>query len=457
MFFSFFAELRAAKVPVSLREYLTLMEAMHRRVTAFDADGFYFLARTALVKDERHLDRFDRVFGHCFKGVETPSDPQTAIPDEWLRKIAERFLTEEEKQLIEALGGWEKLMETLRQRLAEQRSRHQGGNKWIGTTGTSPFGAYGYNPEGVRIGQQEGRNRSAVKVWDRREFRNLDDTVELGTRNIKLALRRLRQFAREGAADELDLGGTVKSTAHNAGWLDLKLVPQRHNAVKLLLFLDIGGSMEDHVRVCEELFSAARSEFKHLIHFYFHNCIYDSVWRDSRRRQVEQVPIIELIRTYNSSYRIVLVGDASMSPYEIEKKGRQRRTLERRVRRGVAAPPVRGLSASGVAQSRPGEILDWHRQHRNDPADLRRPHVSADPRRSRPGDSPPQASRLRLPDGILPEVRPPWPSPLSAPLGEYRRSPHARRSTACRAAGGRRRNGNRRRPGGRAATGNSVP
>jgi len=321
MFFSFFAELRAAKVPVSLREYLTLMEAMHRRVAAFDVDGFYFLARTALVKDERHLDRFDRVFGRCFKGVETPSDPQTAIPDEWLRKIAERFLTEEEKQLIEALGGWEKLMETLRKRLAEQRSRHQGGNKWIGTTGTSPFGAYGYNPEGVRIGQQEGRNRSAVKVWDRREFRNLDDTVELGTRNIKLALRRLRQFAREGAADELDLGGTVKSTAHNAGWLDLKLVPQRHNAVKLLLFLDIGGSMEDHVRVCEELFSATRSEFKHLIHFYFHNCIYDSVWRDSRRRQVEQVPIIELIRTYNSSYRIVLVGDASMSPYEIEKKG----------------------------------------------------------------------------------------------------------------------------------------
>jgi len=321
MFFSFFAELRAAKVPVSLREYLTLMEAMHRRVAAFDVDGFYFLARTALVKDERHLDRFDRVFGRCFKGVETPSDPQTAIPDEWLRKIAERFLTEEEKQLIEALGGWEKLMETLRKRLAEQRSRHQGGNKWIGTTGTSPFGAYGYNPEGVRIGQQEGRNRSAVKVWDRREFRNLDDTVELGTRNIKLALRRLRQFAREGAADELDLGGTVKSTAHNAGWLDLKLVPQRHNAVKLLLFLDIGGSMEDHVRVCEELFSATRSEFKHLIHFYFHNCIYDSVWRDSRRRQVEQVPIIELIRTYNSSYRIVLVGDASMSPYEIEKEG----------------------------------------------------------------------------------------------------------------------------------------
>jgi len=321
VFFSFFAELREAKVPVSLREYLTLMEAMQKRVAAFDIEDFYFLARTALIKDERHLDRFDRVFGHCFKGIETPADPRTAIPDEWLRKLAERFLTEEEKQTIEALGGWEKLMETLRQRLAEQRSRHQGGSKWIGTAGTSPFGAYGHNPEGVRVGQHEGRNRSAVKVWDRREFRNLDDTVELGTRNLKLALRRLRQFAREGAAEELDLGGTVKSTAHNAGWLDLKLVPELHNAVKLLLFLDVGGSMEDHVRICEELFSAARSEFKHLIHFYFHNCIYDAVWRDSRRRHVEQVPVMELIRTYDRSYRIVLVGDASMSPYEIEKEG----------------------------------------------------------------------------------------------------------------------------------------
>ena len=321
MFFSFFAELREAKVPVSLREYLTLMEAMRKRVAAFDIEDFYFLARTALVKDERHLDRFDRVFGHCFNGIETPADPRTAIPDEWLRKLAERFLTEEEKQTIEALGGWEKLMQTLRQRLAEQRSRHQGGSKWIGTAGTSPFGGYGYNPEGVRIGQHEGRNRSAVKVLDRREFRNLDDTVEIGTRNLKLALRRLRQFAREGAAEELDLGGTVKSTAHNAGWLDLKLVPERHNAVKLLLFLDVGGSMEDHVRICEELFSAARSEFKHLIHFYFHNCIYDAVWRDSRRRHVEQVPVMELIRTYDRSYRIVLVGDASMSPYEIEKEG----------------------------------------------------------------------------------------------------------------------------------------
>src|SRR6516165_9013672 len=311
MFFSFFAELRGAKVPVSLREYLTLMGAMERRVVAFDIEEFYFLARTSLVKDERHLDRFDRVFGHCFKGIETLPDPKAEIPEEWLRKLAERFLTEEEK----------KLMETLRQRLAEQKARHQGGGKWIGTAGTSPFGAYGSHPEGIRIGQEEGRNRSAVKVWDKREFRNLDDTVELGTRNIKLALRRLRQFAREGAAEELDLAGTVKSTAHNAGWLDLKLVPERHNTIKLLLFVDVGGSMEDHVRICEELFSATRSEFKHLVHFYFHNCIYDSVWRDSRRRQVEQTPVMEMIHTYDASWRVVLVGDASMSPYEIKKEG----------------------------------------------------------------------------------------------------------------------------------------
>src|SRR6202040_763254 len=249
VFFSFFLELREAKVPVSLREYLTLMEAMQKRVAAFDIEDFYFLARTARVNDERYPDRFDRAFGHCFKGIEPRPDPQSGIPDAWLRKLAERFLTEEEKKLIEALGGWEKPMESLRRRPAEQRARHQGGNKWMGTAGTSPFGAPGYNPEGVRIGQQEGRNRSAVKVWDRREFRNLDDNVELGTRNIKLALRRLRQFAREGAAEELHLDGTVKSTAHNAGWLDLKLVPERHNTVKLLLFVDVGGSMEDHVRV----------------------------------------------------------------------------------------------------------------------------------------------------------------------------------------------------------------
>src|SRR3954467_12330743 len=324
MFISFFLELRAAKVPASLREFLTLLEAMRQGVARFDIDEFYFLARACLVKDERHLDRFDRVFGHCFNGIETPQDPAAELPDEWLKALAERYLTEEEKKLVEALGGWDKLMETLRQRLAEQKGRHQGGNKWIGTAGTSPFGAFGYNPEGVRIGRkqgEEGGNRTAVKVWDRREFRNLDDTVELGTRNIKLALRRLRQFARQGAELELDLPGTIRSTAHNAGWLDLKMVPERHNAVKLLLFLDVGGSMDDHIRICEELFSATRGEFKHLVHFYFHNCLYDTVWKDSRRRHVEQTPLMEILRTYDPGHKIVLVGDASMSPYEIDKEG----------------------------------------------------------------------------------------------------------------------------------------
>jgi uncharacterized protein with von Willebrand factor type A (vWA) domain len=318
VFISFFLELRAAKVPASLREFLTLLQAMQQRVALFDIEEFYFLARATLVKDERHLDRFDRVFGHVFKGIETP---QTELPEEWLIKLGERHLTEEEKQLVEALGGWEKLMETLRQRLAEQKGRHQGGNKWIGTGGTSPFGAHGYNPEGVRIGQKSEGNRSAVKIWDKREFRNLDDTVELGTRNIKLALRRLRQFAREGAELELDLPDTIRSTAHNAGWLDLKMVPERHNAVKLLLFLDIGGSMDDHVRVCEELFSAARGEFKHLEYFYFHNCLYDTVWKDSRRRHVEQIDVLQILRTYDAGHKVVLVGDASMSPYEIQKEG----------------------------------------------------------------------------------------------------------------------------------------
>jgi uncharacterized protein with von Willebrand factor type A (vWA) domain len=321
MFINFFLELRAAKVPTSLREFLTLLEAMQRRVALFDIDEFYFLSRTALVKDERHLDRFDRVFGQVFKGLETPTDPETEIPEEWLKKLAERYLTQEEKAQIEALGGWEKLMETLRERLAEQKGRHQGGKKWIGTAGASPFGAHGYNPEGIRIGPKSAGNRTAVKVWDKREFRNLDDTLELGTRNIKIALRRLRQFAREGADLELDLPGTIRSTANNAGWLDLQLVPERRNTIKLLLFLDIGGSMEDHVRICEELFSAARTEFKHLVHFYFHNCLYDTVWKDSRRRHVEQIDVMEVLRTYDAGHKIVFVGDASMSPYEIEKEG----------------------------------------------------------------------------------------------------------------------------------------
>jgi uncharacterized protein len=321
MFANFLLELRAAKVPVSLKEYLTLMEAMRARIAAYDIEDFYYLARAALVKDERHLDKFDRVFGQVFKGIETPTDPQTAIPAEWLRRLAEKLLTEDEKREIAALGGWEKLMEALRQRLQEQRGRHEGGSKWIGTAGTSPFGAYGYNPEGVRMGQEESRNRSAVKVWDKREFRNLDDRVELGTRNIKLALRRLRQFAREGAAQALDLDDTIRSTARNAGWLDLKLVAERHNAVKVLLLLDIGGSMDGHIRACAALFSAASTEFKHLKHLYFHNCPYEALWPDAARRRVEAVPTFDVLRTYDASYKLIFVGDASMSPYELQEPG----------------------------------------------------------------------------------------------------------------------------------------
>jgi uncharacterized protein with von Willebrand factor type A (vWA) domain len=321
MFAGFFLELREAKVPVSLREYLTLIEAMKQNLAGYSVDDFYYLSRAALVKDERNLDKFDRVFGHYFKGLETVAEPGAEIPEEWLRKLAEKLLTEEEKKQIEALGGWEKLMETLRQRLAEQKGRHQGGSKWIGTAGTSPFGAYGYNPEGVRIGQEGNRNNRAVKVWDKREFKNLDDRVELGTRNIKIALRRLRQFAREGAAEELDLDDTIRSTARNAGWLDIKMVPERHNAVKVLLLLDIGGSMDGHVRTCEELFSATRAEFKHLEYFYFHNCPYEALWRDAWRRHVERTPTTQVLHTYDASYKLIFVGDASMSPYEIVQPG----------------------------------------------------------------------------------------------------------------------------------------
>ena len=319
MFAHFFLELRQAGVPVSLKEYLTLMEAMRRGIAEYSIDDFYYLSRTSMVKDERNIDRFDRVFGHVFKGLEPPEDEDLAaeIPEEWLRKMAELYLTEEERAEIEALGGWDKLMETLRERLAEQKGRHQGGSKWIGTAGTSPFGAYGYNPEGVRIGQHESRHRRAVKVWDRREFKNLDDQVEIGTRNIKVALRRLRRFAREGAETELDLPDTIKSTARNGGYLDIKMVPERHNMVKVLLFLDIGGSMDDHVRVCEELFSAARTEFKHLEYFYFHNCMYERVWRDNRRRHTETIDTWEVLRTYPHDYKAIFVGDATMSPYEI--------------------------------------------------------------------------------------------------------------------------------------------
>jgi uncharacterized protein with von Willebrand factor type A (vWA) domain len=321
MFAGFFLELRQAKVPVSLREYLTLLEAVGRNLADYSVDDFYYLSRAALVKDERNLDKFDRVFGHHFKGIETIGDAGVEIPEEWLRRLTEKVLSEEEKRLIESLGGWDKLMETLQKRLAEQKGRHQGGSKWIGTAGTSPFGAYGYNPEGVRIGQDGSRNKRAVKVWDKREFKNLDDQIELGTRNIKLALRRLRQFAREGAPTELDLDDTIRSTARNAGWLDLKLRPERHNAAKVLLCLDIGGSMDEHVKTCEELFSAARTEFKHLEYFYFHNCPYETLWKDAWRRHVERTPTSQVLHTYDQTYKLIFVGDASMSPYEIVQPG----------------------------------------------------------------------------------------------------------------------------------------
>ena len=318
MLIDFFFTLRAAQVPVSITEFLTLLNGLRQQVAGSSVDDFYYLARAALVKDERHYDRFDLAFGKHFEGLEALFDEVLGeVPMEWLERQAEKMLSEEEKRQIEALGGWDKLMETLKKRLQEQRERHQGGSKWIGTAGTSPFGAWGYNPEGVRIGQDESRHRRAVKVWDRRDFRNLDDSVELGTRNIKVALRRLRQFARQGAEEELDLDDTIRSTARNAGYLNLKMRPERRNAVKVLLFLDIGGSMDDHVRICQELFSATRTEFKHLEYFYFHNCVYESVWKDNRRRHAERIPTVEVMRTYGHDHKLIFVGDATMSPYEI--------------------------------------------------------------------------------------------------------------------------------------------
>ena len=322
MFIDFFGQLRAARVPVSLKEYLMLMEAMEHGIAAHSIDDFYHLSRATLVKDERHFDRFDVVFGHCFKGLEGGTlEIDLDLPEEWLRRLTERWLSEEDKAEIEALGGWDKLIERLRERLRAQARRHEGGKAWIGTAGTSPFGGHGYNPEGVRIGQGEGRKGRAVKVWDRRIFRNLDDQVILGTRNIKMALRRLRRFAREGAELELDLPDTIRSTARNGGHLDLKLVPERRNKVKVLLLLDVGGSMEPHARTCEELFSAARGEFKHLETFYFHNFLYERLWRDNRRRQATTVATWELLRTYGADYKLILVGDATMSPYEITTPG----------------------------------------------------------------------------------------------------------------------------------------
>ena len=322
MLTQFFFMLREGGLKPSITELLTLLEAMQKGVPDQSVEDFYYLSRAALVKDESQFDRFDRVFAAHFKGIEEAlKGLGEEVPEEWLRRQAELMLTEEEKQQIEAMGGFEELMKALRERLEEQDGRHEGGNKWIGTAGTSPFGAYGYNPEGVRIGQQGSRNRRATKVWDRREYRNLDDQVELGTRNIKIALRKLRKFAREGAADQLDLEDTIDKTARNAGLLDIRMVPERHNAVKVLLCLDIGGSMDDHIRVCEEMFSAARSEFKHLEYFYFHNFIYESMWKDNRRRHNERIGTHEITHKYSADYKLVFVGDATMSPYEIAYAG----------------------------------------------------------------------------------------------------------------------------------------
>lgn len=321
MFVNFFFELRDEKVPVTLREYLTLVEAIKEGCANYSVQDFYYLARSALVKDEKNLDKFDRVFGKCFEGIEfTHDEDQVEIPEDWLRQLTEKFFSEEERAALEEMD-WDELMETLKERLEEQDGRHEGGSKWIGTAGTSPFGAYGYNPAGVRIGQKENRNNKAVKVWDKRQFKNLDSDVEIGTRNIKVALRKLRRWAREGSPDELDLPDTIRSTARNAGYLDLKMVPERHNNVKVLLFLDVGGSMDPHVKLCEELFSAARSEFKNLEYFYFHNCLYETVWKDNYRRSRERIDTYQLLHTYPHDYKVIFIGDASMSPYEIVHPG----------------------------------------------------------------------------------------------------------------------------------------
>jgi uncharacterized protein with von Willebrand factor type A (vWA) domain len=316
----FFLKLKSHKLPVSIKEYLTLLEAMGKNVIGPSIDEFYYLSRATLVKDEANYDKFDRAFSEFWHGVETIPGIEAQIPLEWLLKQVELHLTEEEKKQIEALGGWEKLMETLKQRLEEQKGRHQGGSKWIGTGGTSPFGAYGYNPEGIRIGQEKSRNRSAVKVWDQREYRNLDDSVELGTRNIKVALRRLRKFARQGAPDEFDLENTINSTAKKT-YLDIHMRPERRNAIKVLMLMDIGGTMDDHIKLAEELFSAAKTEFKHLEFYYFHNCLYDFVWKDNRRRHSERTRTWELLHKYGHDYKVIFVGDATMSPYEILQPG----------------------------------------------------------------------------------------------------------------------------------------
>ncbi len=320
MLIDFFLKLKSHRLPVSVKEYLTLLEAMEKGVIGQSVDEFYYLSRASLVKDEANFDKFDRAFAEFWEGVEAIPGVEAGIPLEWLLKQAELTLSDEEKARVEALGGWEKLMETLKKRLEEQKARHQGGNKWIGTAGTSPFGAHGYNPEGIRIGQGKSRNRGAVKVWDKREYLNLDDSVQLGTRNIKVALRRLRRFAREGAADEFDLDNTINSTARKA-YLDIHMRPERRNTVKVLLLLDIGGTMDDHIKLCEELFSAAKTEFKHLQYYYFHNCLYDYVWKDNRRRHSERTRTWDVLHKYGHDYKVIFVGDATMSPYEILQPG----------------------------------------------------------------------------------------------------------------------------------------
>ena len=320
MLIDFFLHLKSRKLPVSTKEFLTLLEALEAGLGGHSMEDFYFLARASLVKDESQYDRFDQAFGEYFKGIEAIPGLEVDLPEEWLKAMATKHLSPEEKAKLEKLG-WDKLMEEFKKRLQEQKGRHQGGSKWVGTGGTSPFGNSGYNPEGIRVGGESAGNRTAIKVWDQREYRNLDDTVELGTRNIKVALRRLRRFARLGAPDELDLDGTIAATARNAGYLDLLMRPERHNAVKVLIFFDVGGSMDDHVKVCEELFSACRTEFKHLEYFYFHNCVYDHVWRDSRRRHSERTPTLDVLHKYGPEYKLIFVGDATMSPYEILQPG----------------------------------------------------------------------------------------------------------------------------------------
>jgi uncharacterized protein with von Willebrand factor type A (vWA) domain len=322
MLIQFFQEIRKAKIPTSLRELLDLVDALQNHLAFADLDEFYYLSRVCLVKDEKHFDKFDRAFDSFFKGIVSMDDLfSESIPEDWLRAELEKMLTDEEKAAIESLGGLEELMKAFKERLEEQKKRHEGGSRWIGTGGTSPFGANGYNPEGFRIEQKKGRQGRAVKVWEKRDFKDLDDSVTIGIRNIKVALRRLRKFARQGAAEELDIDDTITSTAKNAGYLDLKLVPERHNSVKVLLFLDVGGSMDPHIRVCEELFSACKTEFKHLEYFYFHNFIYESVWRNNLRRTQESTPLWDVMHKYSSDYKVIFVGDAAMAPYEVSHPG----------------------------------------------------------------------------------------------------------------------------------------